>query len=80
MEDLSWSAGTNLTLSEVVVGENNNGKWNGDHGHRSLIGNINIYSSSGSSSSSGSNFTLNPCQAAGDLLRYYVWCGGGVVL
>ena len=66
MEDLDWSAGTNLTLSDVVLGENNNGKWNGDRGHRSLIGNINFFSSS---SSRSTNFTLNPCQTKGDLLR-----------
>ena len=62
MEDRNWRAGTNLTLSDVVLGENNIGKWNGDQGHRSLIGNINLFSSS-------TNFTLNPCQTEGDLLR-----------
>lgn len=66
IEDLSWSAGKALTLSDVVLGENNNGKWNGDQGHRSLIGNINLFSSS---SSQRLNFTLNPCKTEGDLLR-----------
>ena len=62
MEDLTWSSPTNLTVSDVVLGEKNKGKWNGDQGHRSLIGNINIFSTS-------TNFTLNPCQTEGDLLR-----------
>ena len=70
-----WSPADNMTLSHLVLGENNSGKWNGDHGHRSLIGNINIFSSSNFTS----NFTLNPCQAVGDLLRYLwcvvLWCG-----
>ena len=66
MEDLNWRAGKNLSLSEVVLGENNNGKWNGDQGHRSLIGNLNLFSSS---SSQLPNFTLNPCETEGDLLR-----------
>ena len=66
MEDLNWRAGKNLSLSEVVLGENNNGKWNGDQGHRSLIGNLNLFSSS---SSQLQNFTLNPCETEGDLLR-----------
>ena len=66
MEDLNWRAGKNLSLSEVVLGENNNGKWNGDQGHRSLIGNLNLFSSS---SSQMPNFTLNPCETEGDLLR-----------
>ena len=68
IEDQNWSSGNNLTLSDVVLGENNNGKWNGDQGHRSLIGNINLFSSSGPSSRL-QNFTLNPCQTEGDLLR-----------
>ena len=62
-----WSPADNMTLSHLVLGENNSGKWNGDHGHRSLIGNINFFS--GNSSSASIDFTLNPCQTEGDLLR-----------
>ena len=66
IQDLRALAG-DLSLDDIVLGENNNTKWNGDHGHRSYIGNLNWFTSQARDHLL--SITNNPCAVEGDLLR-----------